>query len=177
MENGLDHCQYEDFPRDFLMAPAILRPLSHGRVTLASNDPLMPPIIDPNYLSDDRDVVTLLGGIRAHLRLAHTRTFQNAGIYLNQTQVAGCRGHRFDSDQYWECVMRTWAVTCHHPSGTCRMGIDEQAVVDPQLRVFGVRGLRVVDASVMPNVISGNTNAPTIMIAEKAADLIKNTWR
>jgi choline dehydrogenase len=93
--------------------------------------------------------------------------------------VEGCENLQFDSTGYWECLLRHIATTVYHPVGTCKMGpiSDPGAVVDPELRVHGVKGIRVADASIMPNIVSSNTNAASIMIGEKAADMIKSEWR
>lgn len=143
----------------------LLRPHSRGSVGLASANPALPPRIDPAYLSDPRDLPPLMRGAR----LMET--------ILESPALAPWRGRRFyphdGSDAALEADIRARADTIYHPVGTCRMGQDDLAVTDPQLRVRGVERLRVVDASVMPGLIGGNTNAPTIMIAERAADLIR----
>jgi choline dehydrogenase len=143
-----------------------LRPESRGTIRLKSPDPLSAPAIDPNYLSAPEDVETLLNGVEMARRIGGQPAFApfNAGEAWPGPEVT-------DRSQLLE-MMRGWAETIYHPVGTCRMGVDEKAVVDGQLRVNGVEGLRVIDASVMPYLVSGNTNAPTIMIAEKAADII-----
>jgi choline dehydrogenase len=146
----------------------ISRPLSRGEVTLASADPLDRPMINFNYLSASDDVRCAVAGVRWNLRILYAKPFDD----IRGVEVAP--GAKLRSDADIESFIRRTASTTWHPAGTCKMGIDEMAVVDPHLRVHGIEGLRVVDASIMPTIVSGNTNAPTIMIAEKAADLIRN---
>lgn len=144
----------------------INRPESRGIVRLASNDPLDKPIIDFNYLDHDDDLHCALAGVRINLKILNAEAFDD----IRGQEVApgiGCR-----SDAELEEFIRRSASTTWHPSGTCKMGNDALAVVDDKLRVHGIANLRVVDASIMPIIVSGNTNAPTIMIAEKAADMI-----
>ena len=145
----------------------INRPLSRGSVTLASADPLDRPVIDPNYLSQPEDSRRAVAGLRWNLRFLHARAF-DAIRGEEIAPGAACR-----SDAELEAFARRTASTTWHPAGTCKMGDDAAAVVDARLRVHGIKGLRVVDASIMPRIVGGNTNAPTIMIAEKAADLIR----
>ncbi|MDQ2064956.1 FAD-dependent oxidoreductase [Xinfangfangia sp. CPCC 101601] len=146
---------------------AYLRPRSRGTVRLASSDPLAAPLIDPNYWEDPHDREMSIRG----LKLAREMMAQEAlHPYVLAERLPG-PNVRTDQD-YFDYACQH-AKTDHHPSGTCRMGQDAQAVVNPELRFNGIEGLRVVDASVMPRVVSSNTNAPTIMIAEKAADMIK----
>ncbi|XP_045203916.2 glucose dehydrogenase [FAD, quinone]-like [Mercenaria mercenaria] len=151
------------------------RPKSKGRITLRSTDPFDYPKIDAAYLTDKADVETFLGGIRIWEKLTRTKAFQELGVDINKMEKKFCSAYKFRSDGYWECMVRHVAVTVYHPSGTCKMGSvnNPTAVVDPELRVKGIKGLRVVDASVFPNVTSGNLNAPVIMVAEKAADLLR----
>jgi choline dehydrogenase-like flavoprotein len=144
-----------------------LRPYSRGEVFLQSPNPLDDPGIDPRFLSDERDVKLLVQGAKA------TREIMLA------SSLAKYRGRELFgvtdgmSDAQWVQLIRDRSDTIYHPVGTCKMGVDPMAVVDAELKVHGLQGLRVVDASIMPTLISGNTNAPTIMIAERAADLIK----
>jgi len=100
------------------------------------------------------------------------------GAKIIPTVFPGCEVFTLHSDDYWACLARSYSSTIYHPVGTAKMGVagDKMAVVDPELRVYNVSGLRVIDASIMPLIVSGNTNAPIIMIAEKASDLIKRTW-
>ena len=144
----------------------VLRPHSRGQVFLQSDDPLADPGIDPRFLSDDRDVKLLIKGAKITRQVLQAPPL----VKYQKSEMFGITDGMTDSE--WEYHIRSRADTIYHPVGTCKMGTDDMAVVDPQLRVRGLEGLRVVDASVMPTLVSGNTNAPTIMIAERAADLI-----
>jgi choline dehydrogenase len=151
----------------FTFGPTLLRPRSRGHITLHSGDPLQPPAIQPNYLDDEPDHRLLVEGVRLARRLAQATAFDP----FRGEEV--WPGTKEQSDEAIAGHIRRNVQTLYHPVGTCRMGDDPMAVVDDRLRVRGIESLRVVDASVMPDIVSGNTNAPTIMIAEKAADLIK----
>lgn len=142
------------------------RPNSTGTVMIASNDPLAAPQIDPKYFSDAEDVRVLRDGIR----LVREIFAQDAYNAFRGSEYAPGAG--IASDEDLDRYVRDTALTIYHPVGTCRMGNDDLAVVDSSLRVRGLQGLRVVDASVMPDIISGNTNFPTMMIAEKASEKI-----
>ncbi|MEZ5789805.1 MAG: choline dehydrogenase [Nitratireductor sp.] len=144
----------------------VLRPHSRGTVKLASGDPMAAPLIDPAFLADERDAQLLLKGTkitRSIMEAPALKRYMKSEVYTADAR----------SDEALMAHIRARADTVYHPVGSCKMGKDAMAVVDPQLRVHGMEGLRVVDASVMPNLIGGNTNAPTIMIAEKAADMIR----
>ena len=143
-----------------------LRPQSRGEIRLASTDPLQPPLIDPNYLAAEYDLKILVEGIRLGREILAAKAFRP---WLREERLPG---PAVQPDVDLEAFIRTTAETEYHPVGTCKMGSDPLAVVDEQLRVRGVERLRVIDASIMPTVISGNTNAPTIMIAEKGAAMM-----
>ncbi|NHT77266.1 choline dehydrogenase-like flavoprotein [Rhizobium sp. PP-F2F-G38] len=148
----------------------VLRPASRGTVRLANADPASAPLIDPRYLSDAGDLQTLVKGVRI------------AEQILRQHALERYKGRPFraldpQDDAAIEASIRAHADTIYHPVGTCRMGSDAASVVDPELRVRGVNGLRIADASIMPTIVSGNTQAPSAMIGERAADLILRTGR
>jgi choline dehydrogenase len=150
----------------FQMHLCPLRPESRGTLSLASADPAAQPKLQPRYLSAPNDMEVMLAGLALVEKIAAAPAF---APFKGERMVP--RPHVTTRDQ-WITAIREEGETLYHPVGTCKMGIDPMAVVDPQLRVNGVSGLRVVDASVMPTLVSGNTNAPTVMIAEKAADMI-----
>jgi choline dehydrogenase len=143
-----------------------LRPESRGRVRIKSADPLQHPSIQPNYLSTELDRQVAVAGIKVARRIAA------APALAPQITEEFVPGAEYRSDEELLEAARRFSQTIYHPTSTCRMGADDRAVVDARLRVRGIEGLRVVDASIMPEIVSGNTNAPTIMIAEKAADMI-----
>ncbi len=162
-----DHARKLHLGHGYSCHVCLLRPHSRGEVFLQSGDPLAAPGIDPNFLDDPRDLQTLVKGAKM------TRAVLNAPAMKPYMHKEMFGVHDGTTDAEWEQHIRNRADTIYHPVGTCKMGVDDMAVVDPQLRVRGMEGLRVVDASIMPLLVSGNTNAPTIAIAEKCADMIK----
>lgn len=156
-----------------------LRPRSRGTIQLHSNDPQKHPHIHPNYYSDPYDMQITLRGIRQMQNILATPTMQSLNAELADCTVPACRHLTYNTDDYWRCQARHLTYTIYHYSGTCRMGTNASAgaVVDSALRVHGVRGLRVADASIMPELVSGHPNAAVFMIAEKAAAMVANDWR
>ena len=144
-----------------------LYPKSRGRVRLASSNPLAAPLVDPQLLSHPDDVAMMLRGLKVGRQVTRASSF--ARYQAAEVQP----GPKVQDDAALVEYIRRAAATVHHPGGSCRMGPDDKAVVDEKLRVHGVEALRVVDASVFPNVVGGNTNAAVVMIAEKAADMIR----
>jgi len=150
----------------FFLSARLLRPESRGSVLIQSKDPLQPPAIRPNYLSSEKDCAVLLAGVKALRRLAASPALSRY-IVREHDPGPSCA-----SDADLLEFLRQRGGIAYHPVSTCKMGNDAMAVVDDRLRVRGIQGLRVVDASIMPTLVSGNTFAPTVMIAEKGADMI-----
>lgn len=150
----------------FTLSVCQLRPESRGHIRIRSADPLQPPEIAPNYLATEHDQRTAVAAIRC------ARTIAASCAMRPYVQREVKPGLEVTSDEGLLEFCRNHGATIFHPVGTCRMGIDPMAVVDPRLRVNGVTGLRVVDCSVMPTLVSGNTHAAAVMLAEKAADMI-----
>jgi choline dehydrogenase len=150
----------------FTASMSPLRPQARGSVRIRSADPNEPPAIQYNFLSTDADRRTVIDGLKLVRRLMSTAAMKPYVL------AEHAPGERVKTDEDWLSYARELGGTVYHPTSTCRMGQDDRAVVDERLRVRGLQGLRVVDASIMPNVVSGNTNAATVMVAEKAADLI-----
>jgi choline dehydrogenase len=154
-------------PNSYAVAPGIIRPASRGEIRLTTSDPEAAPLIDPRYLSQAADVRALLHSLELSREIMHSPPLRA----WSKREVFPLRAGRSELTAY----VRETCETYHHQAGTCKMGVDAESVVDPELRVYGVAGLRVADASIMPNVISGNTNAPSIMIGEKAADFVRGS--
>jgi choline dehydrogenase-like flavoprotein len=164
-----DHARKRHFATGYSLHTCVLRPQSRGTVGLQNANPMSAPRIDPQFLSDRRDLDVLLRGVKLGRRIMDGSPFRI--LQPGELYTAGTR----DDDGLRDEIKKR-ADTIYHPVGTCRMGAvdDALAVVDPSLKVKGVDGLYVVDASVMPTLIGGNTNAPTIMIAEKAVDMLRS---
>jgi choline dehydrogenase len=149
----------------YTVLPTQVRPESRGEISLRSNDPTAPPIIDPHYLEREEDRKLMVMGGKKALEVLEAKAFDHL-------RIANHLPRQCDSDEAWLKHIAETAECVYHPVGTCKMGNDEMAVVDAELKVKGTTNLRVVDASIMPTLISGNTNAAVMMIAEKASDLI-----
>ncbi|ROT96666.1 glucose-methanol-choline oxidoreductase [Altererythrobacter sp. FM1] len=161
-----DHGRQSVKGHGFSLHACVLRPESRGTVRLASNDADDAPQIDPNFLDDERDMATLRAGVRLSHRIVDAPAM---AIYNPQDRYP----IDLDDDDALDDLIRSRADTVYHPVGTCRMGNDPDSVVDPQLKVRGIDGLWIADASIMPRLVSGNTNAPSIMIGERCADFVK----
>ncbi|XP_014281429.1 glucose dehydrogenase [FAD, quinone] [Halyomorpha halys] len=165
------------FKEGFTIAQMMMYPRSRGNVKLRSKNPLDPIVIDSNFLSHPDDVAILREGARIATKFGKTKIFQSIGAKLYSQPIYGCEQHEFGSDEYWECGIRSITIQWHHQCGTCRMGVNpEWSVVDSRLKVHGLTGLRVADASIMPTIPGTHTMAPSYMIGEKAADIIKEDW-
>ncbi|XP_063368950.1 glucose dehydrogenase [FAD, quinone] [Cydia amplana] len=163
----------------FGIFPMMLRPKSRGYIKLKTRNPLDYPLMYHNYLTHPDDVGVLREGVKAAVAVAETKAMKRFGARFHDKPLPNCKHLPLYTDEYWDCLIRQYTMTIYHLSGTAKMGpsSDPMAVVDPELRVHGIKGLRVIDASIMPTITNGNINAPTIMIAEKGADLIKASWK
>jgi choline dehydrogenase-like flavoprotein len=190
LSNVLENYGYDENVRKSLMSGieksellmvmvVLLKPKSVGKIELRSNDPLEKPRIFGNYFDEQEDVNTMIRGVNVVKRLIHTKSAKQHEAELLRVNLPGCAHIEFDKPGYWECYVRHMTSTVYHPTSTCKMGPDSdpEAVVDPRLKVHGLKNLRVIDASIMPDITSGNTNAPAIMIGEKGSDMIKDDWK
>ena len=167
----IDHGLVEEVPGHGVTAgPILLQPRSHGTVRIISTDPTADPAIDPQYLSDPDDLARMTTGVRRVMDL-----FDTAAMRPHLTDPIEVPASGDDDDI--AAFLATQAETLYHPVGTCRMGVDPESVVDPELRVRGVEGLRVADTSIMPAPNRGHTHAPAVMIGERAADLVRSAAR
>lgn len=180
---GINNENYQIYKSDgrvfsYLMFMNVMRPKSRGRLWLASKNPKIKPKIDLGFLSHPDDVKVLVKGVELAKNISQTRAMRQFGPQLYDKPIPPCAHLGRDTDKYWECHARHLTITNYHQSGTAKMGPigDPTSVVDPRLRVIGVKGLRVIDASIIPVLMSAHTNAPVIMIAEKGADMIKQDW-
>ncbi|MCU0729932.1 MAG: GMC oxidoreductase, partial [Sphingopyxis sp.] len=161
-----DHGRTKVKGHGFSCHACVLRPESRGTVRLGSDDAGAPPVIDPGFLTDDRDMAVLRAGVRMMHRILTAPPLSDFGL-TDRYPVD------ITDDAALDELIRNRADTVYHPVGTCRMGSDADAVVDPTLKARSVDGLWIADASIMPRLVSGNTNAPSIMIGERAADFVK----
>ncbi|KAJ8958492.1 hypothetical protein NQ318_002286 [Aromia moschata] len=164
-----------DNAETFMVFPMLLRPKSRGRLMLKTDDYRTKPMIFANYFAAKEDMATIVKGVRLILNITAQPGLQKLGTRLHSIPIPQCAKYGFGTDQYFGCMAKHFTFTIYHYSGTCKMGpsSDKRAVVDPRLRVYGVKNLRVVDASIIPEIPAAHTNAPTFMIAEKGADMIK----
>jgi len=167
----IDHGRKSAWGTGLSCHSCLLRPKSRGEVTLESADPFADPLIDPKFLTHPDDMQDMIDGYKAMMKVLNNTSFSK---YISQNTQ---RPIDIDDDADIEKAIREEADTVYHPVGTCKMGDDDMSVVSSDLKVHKMKGLRVVDASIMPTLVGGNTNAPTIMIGEKASDLILNEWR
>ncbi|XP_053951165.1 glucose dehydrogenase [FAD, quinone] [Anastrepha ludens] len=155
-----------------------LKPFSVGHLELSSANYLDKPKIYPNYMSDERDVHTYIRALNIYSQLPETKAFAKREAVLHKIDLEACNSFPYKSDDYWRCYISHMTTTVYHPVGTAKMGPagDATAVVDWRLRVHGAKNLRVIDGSIMPDIVGANTNAAIIMIGEKGADMIKEDW-
>ncbi|CAG9792533.1 unnamed protein product [Diatraea saccharalis] len=155
-----------------------LVPKSRGKILLNSTNPYGSPLIYANYFGDSRDFIPIVRGVRFLLSLENTNAFKSRGAYFIRTPLEACKHLEWGTDDYTLCLAQSYTSSSYHPVGTCKMGpkSDRNAVVDPRLRVYGIHALRVIDASIMPVVPRGNTNAPSIMVGERGVAFVLEDW-
>lgn len=163
----------------FGVFPMMLRPKSRGQIRLRSKNPYHYPLIYHNYLTHPDDVRVLREGVKASIAIGETQAMKRFGARFYNKPLPNCKKYPLYTDEYWDCYVRQYTMTIYHMSGSCKMAppTDPFAVVDHKLRVYGTQGLRVIDASIMPQITNGNINAPVIMIGEKGADMIVKYWK
>lgn len=156
----------------------LLRPKSSGYMELKSNDYRDDPAFHAQYFERSEDVEMLVEAMKFQLKMFESQSFQHVGAEFVKMNISTCDNYSFKSDEYLECYMKHIGSTCNHQCGTVKMGPKHEntSVVDPRLRVKGILGLRVIDAGIMPNVVSSNTNGPTMMIGEKGSAMIVEDW-
>ncbi|GAB6028070.1 hypothetical protein CHUAL_002290 [Chamberlinius hualienensis] len=164
--------------RSYTVSPFLMRPKSKGTVKLQSSNAMDNPLIDLNMLSHPDDMKIFVEGLKAAFEIGNSSAFKSVGAEFNPAVCPGCENYTFLSDNYLECLARQMTYFYFHAAGTCKMGVasDRMAVVDNKLKVYGVSKLRVIDASIMPEIVSANTNAASIMIAERASDFIRQEY-
>ncbi|PZC71499.1 hypothetical protein B5X24_HaOG213207 [Helicoverpa armigera] len=170
--------QFVDFNKDsemFIFFVSLCRPHSKGEILLRGKNAMEHPMIFPKYFTDKRDMEIFVKSVKRVMEIVKTPTFKDMKAEIKRIEFPDCDGFEFESEDYWECMARTVTYHVYHPVGTAKMGKakEPESVVDSRLRVFGIKNLRVVDASIMPTIPSVNVNAATMMIAERAADFIK----
>ena len=182
---GVSDKYYDEFYKPleednaFSILPMLYHPKSFGRVKLKNSNPFSWPKFYGNYFTDAEnfDVKTFIAAIREAQKLIKMPAFQKYDAKQVDTHLSGCTDFIYDTDEYWECALRHLSTTLHHQVATCKMGLESDGgVVNHELKVFGVKNLRVVDTSIIPIPISAHTNAPAYMVGEKASDIIKNQW-
>lgn len=163
----------------FLISIMQFHPKSVGRVEIPNSNPFSDPKIHSNFFKQNDDIETILGGIKYVLKLVKMEPFKSMGTRLHSIPMPFCAHIHYGSDDYWRCVIKIMAFSIQHQCGTCKMGPvgDPTAVVSPELKVHGISRLRVVDTSIIPEAPTAHTNAISVMIGEKASDLIKRDWR